>query len=69
MFPYGKNKYLMIVQSITTVSDRTLNDIVSRVYKQVVDEKTQKVYYECIIYTRKGEIEVHTDNHTIDKKV
>jgi hypothetical protein len=59
----------MIVQSISSVYEKVRDAIVSRVYKQLVDEQSQKVYYECIVYTRKGDLEVHTDNHTIDKKV
>lgn len=58
----------MIVQSISSVYERIQDAIVSRVYKQLVDEHTQKVCYECIIYTRRGDLEVHTDNHTIDLK-
>ena len=58
----------MIVQSITGVYERVQDAIVSRVYKQLVDEKTQKVYYECIVYTRKGDLEVHTNKNTIDTK-
>lgn len=59
----------MIVQSVTTITDKTLNDIVYRVYRQVVDEKTQKVYYECEVYTRKGELQVYRDQvHSVDTK-
>lgn len=60
----------MIVQSVKSVTDRVLNDLVSRIYRQVVDEKTQKVYYECLVYTRKGFIQEYKDQvHAIDRKV
>jgi hypothetical protein len=51
----------MEIQSIQRVLDYVRDDIVVRQYSQVLDPKSQKTFYECVIYTYKGTLDTYQD--------
>ncbi len=69
MFLYGINKYLMEIQSIQRIVDYVRNDMVVRQYTQVLDPKSNKTFYECVVYTYKGTLDTYQDKgQNIDTK-
>lgn len=45
------------------------NDIVVKQYSQVLDPKSNKTYYECVVYTYKGTLDTYQDKgQNIDTK-
>jgi hypothetical protein len=59
----------MIIQSIQKISDYVRNDIVVRQYSQVHDPKSNKTFYECVVYTYKGTLDTYQDKgQTVDTK-
>ena len=51
----------MEIQSIQRISDYVRNDIVVRQYSQILDPKSLKTYYECVIYTYKGTLDSYNN--------
>jgi hypothetical protein len=69
VFLYGINKYLMEIQSIQRIVDYVRNDMVVRQYTQVLDPKSNKTFYECVVYTYKGTLDTYQDKgQNIDTK-
>jgi hypothetical protein len=59
----------MIIQSIQRITDFVRNDIVVKQYSQVLDPKSNKTYYECVVYTYKGTLDTYQDKgQNIDTK-
>jgi hypothetical protein len=51
----------MEIQSVHRVVENVRDNVVIKQYSQVYDEKTQKTYYECVIYTYKGTLDTYHD--------
>lgn len=69
VFLYDINKYFMEIQSIQRIVDYVRNDMVVRQYTQVLDPKSNKTFYECVIYTYKGTLDPYLDKgQSVDTK-
>jgi hypothetical protein len=59
----------MEIQSIQRIVDYVRNDMVVRQYTQVLDPKSNKTFYECVVYTYKGTLDTYQDKgQNIDTK-